>query len=546
MLVIGVPKARGDTQSIEQKQLTIDLRGDHGFVLDDNNGWSPQIAGLKDGGVYAGSALTAGRKLIAGDNDNVTETMRLTLSGGREYEHIKALRDFIRRTHEFWTTDIEIDPPQIRWWAKGAPREQYALIYDISVAIDPPAGDAIGPMGVTLTIERDYAWHGIQHGSNPKVWYFEKNAIDYDVDDYGLVDFGVSVGTEFLGYQVANNRAAFDSASADNFFEQNQIIIPADSIPGDLPALVCLGINPEENSNFNQYLIGRSAIRGNTIDELQNLLLSDASVVSSTDTSAAADTGGTYLWNLAQYSRYQISFATITAMNERIVWNPQIARGEYAAYIRARQHNGSAGNITMKLSAGLGEVDALGYGVASESDTVSPEVLSGTGNTTEWPVTYMGRIRLPDSDHVKMTFGPPAGAGAGLQTLGAQIYLNAARSTGSGVLYVCDVLLLPVSEQACHVLSPFTIPADSFEVAYLLDNTGYLTHGRPGDQGKLVDPNNNFPGAAEIRGQLPTLLPGVDNRIYVLGLDSDFRSQAAFDMTLRVSIVPRWSGVVDA
>src|SRR5205085_11503876 len=100
-------------------------------------------------------------------------------------------------------------------------------------------------------------------------------------------------------------------------------------------------------------------------------------------------------------------------------------RGRYMAWIRARQDGGTAGQITMFLQYGYTKASWRTIGTTSPSVTALIGT-GGAGNTTEWPIHYMGTIDFPVDGRA------PIDTDGKLQTgTNGVITLWAARSAGA-------------------------------------------------------------------------------------------------------------------
>jgi len=255
--------------------------------------------------------------------------------------------------------------------------------------------------------------------------------------------------------------------------------------------------------------------------------------------------GGGVGGNNSSPCRVQVSFATATD-SKRISYTgtigggtptcqpPQLGlwRGKFMVFARMRQVNGSAGDITVYMRYGL---------EASEvTDTVNPTISGTSAATAGWPVTYMGVVTLP-SIAGKAFSDPYTGRGQNQSIDENYFQIWAARSTGVGVLYLCDFVFIPMDESTVMCIP--ANPALTSGRGFIIDNTGFITHGQP----ELVVINNdNTVGSAEFRGQEIFLKPGIENRIYAWSYDqSSLLSDPNTVFNLAVNIVPRWSAIRD-
>jgi hypothetical protein len=556
-LARGVAKAIGDTNSAEQGLSAINLMDSgSGFALDPSNGWQPQIAGLKGGGVWADSQIETGRRLVAGADGNVNETIRLSITTGDAlslYRQVTRLNRFIMDCREMWTTFHQIEPVFLWWWAIGAPGRQYALIYNIDLAVTYPDVGQGATADVTITLEREPYWRALQPGTNPKQWTLRNT--QFDVDDLSLTD-----EANHLVYTVAlANR--FEYESDYDILSRNYIDIAAEDVPGDAPALVEFTAEYENTSNgvvIQQAYVSRStkptsayqSTTGATMPALS--ILPAPAATAGTDTTSVADTGGIYgLTGVAGGKlRRRISFATVATSTQRLQWdtsngaNGVLLRGKYSVFLRARQLNGAFGDISIALRFIFG----TGGGTYTEL-TASPVVSGTSGNTSAWPLTYFGTVTIPLNTRNEIT---PLGYGI-TDNPQFQIALLASRASGASELYVCDLVLVPFDEPGILLTAPDGVIGTATGNGCWYDYSGYATHG---DQSAFANsyvsqgtggPRQNLP--VEIRGQDLVLEPGVNNRLYfvfagVLSSVSNL-SDPNSDYALRLNIIPRWYGARD-
>ena len=542
-IIKGVGQSKGDTSSYEGRTDVIDLQNVRGFSVG-VDGWVPQVAQIKGGGVGADNSLSDGRVLLGAAYGNVTETMVLSSNGAgvasRAYLQ-KRLRQFANDALAFHTSDYQIEPVYLAVKLYNEPGPRYALIYNIAVAQN---NDALGRESVdelSITIEREPFWRGtVTPGQSPRIWTLEANGVDWDYTDLSLVN----ESTNHLHYESGLYQKAEPDGSG-GWDTLNVIEIDGADIPGDADALVTINYESSFDATYQPYRVFVARLTTDIEGETP-VVMHHAAESAGTDGTVTGDTGGVDATGNGTANRLEIDFSTDATMIRRTsAWssdfNYATHRGRYAMFVRARQVGGSAGDINMKLVARMGDDST---DLIIESETVSPVVAGTTGNTTGWPIQYMGVMEFPPSGR---TIVRPDGNGQ--DVLPGRLELQAERTTGAGELYLCDVISIPYHESACEVvIQSMNYPAGT-GLDLVLDNTGYFLHGQPGEFAGVFNTNVNPHFNAEIRGVIPTLKPGVKNWLHFFTIGaysgSDDYSDPANDFTVRVNIVPRWAGVRD-
>lgn len=577
----GIQVAPGDTGSAETGYTILDLLSGaaEGFALkSDLDGWDPALPAPKPG-LWHDVPFVPGRTPFAGADMNVTETLRLTVTAAthlRMSELLHDLHDMIQNCERFWFDEFYCQPTFIHWWATGAPGRQYALIVQMDADISTPSvDDGVNVVrDVVLTIEREPYWRAeVPPGANPIYWtLFAQGKLpgaNYDyLADLRIMALPASPLLYSLVSDVLENKLQYSNltASANVLTAENRLTVPAASIPGDAPALLQLSLSrtsdQADSRNF-LYMVSRST-RLRTRTARNSDLARFVTMIPFTAGSYGApvlqtDTGGIGGYNTTTLTTIVNSRLAITPGASLLVaWfaatglDKNLQRGRFAVFVRCRQNSGSSGDITLRVRAAYDSSGIVGASVVT--DTVVAPLQAGTGNTTAWPVVYCGSFRLPlDRDESLSTAATVGGSGKFNATRdNLFILLEVARSTGTALLYFLDVQLLPYDEALLD--TAFTAPVStSVEVTGLVvDNTGYLTRGKPGQivigiptlaAGAGAEPDA-FQNAIEQRGAQMTLEPGVDNHIYVFERDSAGESQPSVE-TIQASanIVPRWRGI---
>lgn len=543
VLVKGVGKTPGDTVSAEQNLVVVDL-------LDTNSGfslieWSPNIPSLKGGGTWADSPIDDGRTLLAGKNTNVTETIIIQLTGSTYpvfAAKFAALQRMIQDAREFWDTFDQIEPVYIQWWAVGAPGRQYALIYNIDVNVEWQDSTQ-AQAEITLSVEREFGWRGIAPGANPKEWSLRGTT-------YPLTSLALTNNSGHLVQETITN-AQERNVSGNVFSAENYLSIPAASIPGDLEALVQLGI---DNSGY-KYFIARDtrpvtlgATDGGT-SQIRVLEFPAEEASLGTDAARTIDTGAiAYVGNRR---RITVTFVT-TADTLRANWGSNvdvnIMRGRYMIFARVRQYNGAQNDLRyhVDIRDSNGAIDNF------VSPSTIPTLTGGSGNTSAWGLDYLGVINIPSTSRaLPQSAGKRmlvSGYGLGTNTILIRLYASRVSGT-TAILAIGSVLFVPIDEYACGVIDPAASTGVVGQDYLFLDNTGYFGHG---DNSEIAQTRNIAGGvdryqSCELRGQIPKLKPGVDNRLlFLAAVNPSYLSDALLTFSARLNIVPRWSGIRDA
>lgn len=565
-IVRGVPKAVGDTSSGEEglEPSPIDLLttpGVAGFSLEPD-GWQPARASIKRGGVFVESSVSDGAALMAVADDNVTEKMSLVLSGASRVilnSSIAKLQRFADFAERFHTDFAEMQPVYLKWQAGGASIPQYALIYtiDFDVEDDTPtaeSGDAVFLVRLSITREPYWRWL-VPPGGNPKLWTaFKKD------QTFTTTQMNLSTGTTDtnFAYSAFQNRKEWN-ATQTAFQSQNWIDIDAVDIPGDAPALVCLAasvgfVDVTQHATSAFYVARRTGrrtftSRGSYTQRAHNILNAGDALVG-TNTSLVNDTGAPISDSTASTGkRSETTFGTAT-MASRLQWSTNeeqldqnLLRGQFMCFLRARL---SATSTVVNARLRFAIISAGVYLTLPSQTIVFDSSAGGTGNSNWWVSHYMGTAYIGSA--AKGAVGVD-GLGLDITTVGTSdtnliITLDAERTSGAGNLYVSDIILMPFDECALYV-TPTTGLG-------MVDNSGYMTHGMSADNGYAARHDANSPYTmqvmSEVSGEFPTLIPGIDNRLYFYATaaeSSNITTKISQDITARINIVPRSLGAAD-
>lgn len=556
-IIKGVPPAPSDPNTTEAPMVTLDLLDEDGLGLE-IDGWSPNLPALKNGGTWVESAVSDGRQLLASAVGNVTETMSLICGNPDIQQRFGILKTLgiLQQAARDFSEGWQIDPVYLKFHAAEGIGPQYALIANIEIA---SRGDIFSQNSweVTITIERRSYWRGLWPAANPLEWTFsEQGKIrgsaqpnGYDYNDMSLID-----NTDHLAYQALNNCHEWGTTETTRT-TQNFITIPAASIKGDAPALLCIHFDPNAVVRPKNVYIAKStapltgkASTGLTRARAFSLNAGDA--VATALFSISTDSDGLLAQNHAS-NRYLAKIASHTAGNEgSITWGTstgfnkpdlQLYRGTYACFVRITATTGT-GPVLAKLNF-KEYASADRY---QEMDTEYGSVPMG-GNVNEWKVAYIGEIKLPFGSNSVSNL-----KGRGLYvtdddtlTNNLQIRLDVLNDGGNAVgIEVADVILLPVDEGFCRLVVNATSATNVPSAIY--DNTGYMSHGVEEAHGYATDLASNNPTNVEIVGDGISLTPGVDNHlIFVMEHAHNATSSITQAFKVRLNIVPQWVGLRD-
>lgn len=555
-IIKGIPPAPSDPNSAEAPMVTLDLLDENGLGLELPDGWSPNLPALKNGGTWVESAVSDGRQLLASAVGNVTETMTLVCGNAdiaQRFGILKTLgilQQAVRDFSEGW----QIDPVYLKWQAVEGVGAQYALIDNIEIA---HRGDifSANSWDITLTIERNPYWRGLWPAANPLEWTFSKQGkvrgsaavTGYDYNDMSLID-----NTDHLGYQLLTNAHEWGTTELTRA-SQNFITIPAASIPGDAPALVCIHFDPNAIIRPKNVYIAKSTApltgKANTgLTRARAFSLNAGDGVGSNIT-VSVDTDGLLSQNHAT-NRYLAKNATLANGNEsRVTWGTsagfnkpdlQLYRGTYAVFVRMTWSGVGVGNVYAQ--AGFIEYASSDRQNLYETDeAIVPQVGS-------WGAHYIGEVKLPLSANSVSGL-----KGRGLfitdddtATNDLQVYVDIRNASGNTInVEIADLVLLPVDEGFCKLIVNATSASNVPSVLY--DITGYMTHGIEEAHGYATDLASNNPYNIETIGDGIALTPGVDNHlVFVLEQSTNAASSIIQTFKVRINIVPQWTGVRDA
>lgn len=544
-LVKGIGPVVGDTASAEQPIDTLNLMNVDGFAVADN-GWIPNFPQVKGGGLYADSPVSDGKVLVAAQEDNVTETMSLKASAATfqsRYALQRKLAVFGEAARLYHTTRWQTEPVYLKAKFSGAPGPQYTLIFTIAMA---QRADPFGLSNfneLTITIEREHGWRSIAPGKSGLEWTYQFRHTDYTASDLSLI----TGTTKHLIYKVVQNRREWNSTQTAEL-SSNYVDIPASDIPGDMPALLCLNVEAAGVSNVNREIfIARSTkptsaplrsggtrygynILNAGDSDGANVLDSEAPISASQSTGQLVDLAATGVG----------SSQTMTWGKKEAKLDTNLFRGTYACFLRGHQDGATTGTAKLRISSGSLFINGN-------------EVVVATAPTAKWGVTYLGQFSIPyggarvavASDGLGLEVAEAQDASASDANLLISLICTS-KIAGTNNFRIADLIMIPVEEAACQIIN-----TGSSTARYrFVDNTGHFAHGGIGEVALAFEELTSviIPGPElELRGRVPTLLPGINNRLYFWGLRNVGFTHSPIDqeLTIRGNIVPRWRGIRD-
>lgn len=591
-IIKGVAAAPGDTETAELGYTEIisllGTAGQDGYFLDPEQNWQPAYPQIKNGGVYAQSPLTDGRSLVSAANDDVLETFNILVKAASWMNHATLMSRLFRLREDaslFHTSEYQVDPVFIEYRHSDARAPQYALIKTMEVAsseLDYPDANQIAVTRVTLRVMRVGGWQAVVPvGANPRYFKFWKNGWvfgqDYTLDDLRLCqEIAGEDDSTYSAYDttVANRfEWTGGGTSHEGYLSKNWIDIPAEEIPGDLEADAYISVIPsgETSYPFVKFWVGRYTrpttfhARGSGEDFLAYNVLPAGDGVAAFGGgggAAAVDACGVYCRDDA-VNQYIVQYTAPVAAGvwqNVLQWYPanqpmNIAswRGTWAAFLRCQQTNGAQDDVQARLVIEQGY--ALNYGGRV---TLDPQVMPywvPLNICREFPVMYLGQFTLPlDNEHLQ------SGLGHGAEIRGSasdSVWLKVETlntKTATRTLEFLDLILMPVSEAfGCFTAENSILGHVSSNSFNIMDTTGYAMHGK---EGMYASVNGGYENPywfmpIEYRGQPLRLKPGVNNRLYFLfqhynaAAPVDNISYASAEHTVRVAVVPRYSGIID-
>ena len=553
MLIRGVGKTPGDSTSAELDPVVVDLLS--GLItLEPEDGWSPQIPPLKNGGVWTDSPINDGRQLLAAPNANVIETITVNIADAgylNVNRALSSLNQMVADCRDYWQTETQIDPVYLRWLVSCGAGPQFALIYNIDIATVYLPG-IVPSMRVTLKIEREPAWRPFPPGSNPKQWAYYINTAhpQWNVNGASLL-----TGSDHFFTQTINNKSEINPSSTAAPLTQNWIDIPGSTIPGDAPALAELSVVSDVENLQNLYIslsskdLSQPSHDGTTHYGTYVLNAGDASVITAVKVNTGSNVTGVRS-NGSAVNFFNVT-RTVTGADANPVlfcsWSVdrQLLRGTHAIFCRCSNASAAPVLADMKIRMAFSENDGSNSNFLY-TQFINPPITGATKN-----LVYMGTITIPFSSR-----GVVSALGYGTQIQNANTNLNIILqeqvlvATANRILEVVDLIFMPVDEALIAVIDGPTAGALAASETTVLDNSGYSSRGELQSVAYNILTRTDSGGVSqEIRGPDLTLRPKVDQRLSFIaesysGLATSV-SRLTQTFVVRLNIIPRWYGIRD-
>jgi hypothetical protein len=333
----------------------------------------------------------------------------------------------------------------------------------------------------------------------------------------------------------------------------NYLDVPAEAVPGDAPALVCM-VQDRDNitvfGNVNLYISRRldvlpnEAAYKNTFMAEGSRLTSPTGITSSYQISAsrgiASSPGGLasgqYVMQFV-LGAGAISAATIAAWRFIDVFSG----GKIALFARGAVTSGLIADASFRVDL-----------VAAGTLVTSAIVLSTPSRIMSAPVTFSGLVYMGTLDITQIKNAIRAVEGAGVAGVEYELrFVFAGRTAGAAVTYVLsDLIAMPFDDLMVTItgVTSYNNASTSDQFVTLLDNTGYYNQG---DDAVALLHNARTPPfvdsyqARELQGPALTLEPNRVNRLYFT-LGASFASPTEDNPTslitlrTRLNIIPQW------
>lgn len=572
LIAKGVGKTPGDNLSAEVGLTTFNLMA--GAVKLSSDGWTPQVAPVKNNGVWTDSPINDGRQLLAAPVGNVVEKMTIVITD-KSYNGVQiqlvALNQMIADCRNYWQTVGQIEPVFLAWEASCGKGVQFALLSNIEISteyLDSPDPT----IRVTLTLEREPYWRGIPPGANPKIWsyYVNPSGAQFNSGVATLVTLSDHLITQTIDNKFEWSPTAYGLQTTP--ITQNYIDITAAQVPGDAPALVELALVGSTNAIGDAYIgLSSKPLNGTGHDGVkryQSYVLNIGDYSSGVATKTNAGVGTLGVRSNGSSTIFYNGTRTVTGVDANYVnfarWGESIAngikldreimRGTFAIFVRARNASvaGVLGDMRMRVVIDEIEDSTNQYITTFTGDAVSVPLFPAASGA-RWPIAYMGSVTIPFSNRSVVS---PLGYGVQFQeannNLRVTLQQQVLTATANRSMEAIDLIFMPLDEGLVQIPLPTPVGVSFSSANIILDNTGYLKHGNLEQSAICYGTNANSGGiSAEVRGTAINLVPRTNQRLHFL-LDyftafgaSDVTSILNEQMTIRLNIVPRWAGIKD-
>lgn len=202
----------------------VDILGPNSGWMVEDPYWQPQIAQYKGGGNKVNSSIAPGQRLVHKEYDNVIETIPLVLKGNSQQAAIQTLDELMllaKETSDYWTESYQLDDA---WIECQLPCEDaltgYAQAYQFSIPeLKNPFGQPFFSMfneavmnGITLTLEREPLWRGVQPGSIIGPLYNMLKNPDFEFWNFGTLDSQPDSWTDLETIQITGQNSQHSTA----------------------------------------------------------------------------------------------------------------------------------------------------------------------------------------------------------------------------------------------------------------------------------------------------------------------------------------------
>lgn len=577
-IVRGVPRLSGDNLTNDGVRDVIDLMNSSGGYSLTTEGWIPALPPIEV--QFLTSGLTDGGVPTASRRSNVTETIPLTAATPDlklRYALLSKLNTMAAAATRFHISDGEDEPVYLQWWADGATAAQYSLIYEIDIAQTDEAFGAEFAQSITISVVREPFWRALAPGQPAylysKLYHGQIPGVDFTDNDLSFdeLDHHMARATVYISYMI-------DPNDPETPLTANYIDIPKENIPGDAPALAQItsqiggaasnGTLQGQSDSGTTIIWGRhirpSLVRDYLGADHDSFLQFNGGDTDSDGPSVSKQSGATSSWlsNGSSSVAYRIE-GDITANEtgeEIATWSNRdinLHRGRHMIFARVGQER-AVGTLQAQIKIYFDSVD--NYFTSEWVDI--PDVSSTYASDKLVPVLYFGTVDIPP--HAK-TLSSYHGRGLYDDRIGALKMEFIVRETAgtNTIVYFLDVGMIPIDDLSTSLAFQPLSSTGAASAIFIVDGTGYFTRGTLEPKGLhfslSLSPPNERVILIPIRGQSPTVIPGVDNRYYMTlyhtdpGGDPEFYNYVSNTGSINncdrldvyIDLIPCWYGPRD-